>query len=160
MGEYLKVSAQAVSKWETGGGYPDVALIVQIADLFGVTTDTLLCHENQDNDKEIVTVCDEADRLICKKMFTYAVELMKTARENYPTDERVAYKLARALYWVAQTSADEKSYEEAIELYTEVCENSQNDQMRENAARELMYCYNAIGRIDEALKYSKISKLN
>ena len=118
-----------------------------------------MCHEEQDNSKEIAAICDEADMLICKKMFTYAVELMEKARENYPTDERVAYKLAWALSWVAQTSADEKSYEKAIELYTEVCENSQNDQTRENAARELVYCYNAVGRIDEALKYSKIAKV-
>ena len=52
LGDILKVSAQAVSKWETGGGYPDVALIPQIADMFGVTTDELLrCKERQSTEK-------------------------------------------------------------------------------------------------------------
>ena len=93
-------------------------------------------------------------------MFTYAVELMEKARETYPTDERVAYKLAWALSWAAQVDADDSAYEKAIALYTEVCDSSQNDQMREDSARELMHCYNAIGRIDEALRYSKIAKVN
>lgn len=38
----LNVSAQAVSKWENGGSCPDVALLTEIADYFGVTVDSLL----------------------------------------------------------------------------------------------------------------------
>ena len=38
----LLVTPQAVSKWETGTGNPDISLLVPIADLFGITTDALL----------------------------------------------------------------------------------------------------------------------
>ena len=38
----LGVSAQAVSKWECGMSYPDIELIIMLADLFGVTVDSLL----------------------------------------------------------------------------------------------------------------------
>lgn len=38
----LGVSAQAVSKWETGASCPDISLLTQIADLFGITVDDLL----------------------------------------------------------------------------------------------------------------------
>ncbi len=38
----LLVTPQAVSKWETGVGTPDISLLVPIADLFGITTDALL----------------------------------------------------------------------------------------------------------------------
>lgn len=38
----LLVTPQAVSKWETGAGNPDISLLVPIADLFGITTDALL----------------------------------------------------------------------------------------------------------------------
>lgn len=41
LAEKLSVSAQAVSKWETGGGYPDVETIPQIAKALETTTDYL-----------------------------------------------------------------------------------------------------------------------
>lgn len=36
------VSIQAISKWETGAGYPDLAQIIPLARALGITTDTLL----------------------------------------------------------------------------------------------------------------------
>ncbi len=38
---HLRVSVQAVSKWERGRAYPDVELLVPIARLFSVTLDEL-----------------------------------------------------------------------------------------------------------------------
>lgn len=42
LAEKLGVTDRAVSKWETGGGYPDIALLPQIADIFNVSVDYLL----------------------------------------------------------------------------------------------------------------------
>ncbi|MDR0884256.1 MAG: helix-turn-helix domain-containing protein [Oscillospiraceae bacterium] len=42
LAESLHVTPQAVSKWETGASMPDVALLPQIAALFGVSVDYLL----------------------------------------------------------------------------------------------------------------------
>ena len=44
LAEKLGVTNQAVSKWESGGGYPDIEYVVSIADYFKVTTDYLLGH--------------------------------------------------------------------------------------------------------------------
>ena len=41
LSEKLSVSAQAISKWETGGGYPDVETIPQLAKVLETTTDYL-----------------------------------------------------------------------------------------------------------------------
>lgn len=41
LAQYLGVSFQAVSKWETGTTLPDVTLIPAIASFFGVSTDEL-----------------------------------------------------------------------------------------------------------------------
>ena len=42
MAEQLCVSRQAVTKWETGAGIPDVENLVAISRLFGISTDELL----------------------------------------------------------------------------------------------------------------------
>ena len=41
LAKYLNVSVQAVSKWERGRAYPDLALLLPIASLFHVTLDDL-----------------------------------------------------------------------------------------------------------------------
>lgn len=38
----LSVTSQAVSKWENGGGLPDITQLMPLAKLFGVSTDALL----------------------------------------------------------------------------------------------------------------------
>ena len=42
---HLRVSVQAVSKWERGSAYPDLALLLPIARLFSVTLDELFGRE-------------------------------------------------------------------------------------------------------------------
>lgn len=43
----LNVSDKAISKWETGLGYPEITLLPKIASVFGVTTDYLLTGERR-----------------------------------------------------------------------------------------------------------------
>lgn len=45
--EMLEVSRQSVSKWELGAAIPDVDKIIRIAELFDVSTDTLLLRDAQ-----------------------------------------------------------------------------------------------------------------
>ena len=48
LAEKLGVSRQSVSKWEGAQAIPDMKKILQMADLFGVTTDYLLKDEIED----------------------------------------------------------------------------------------------------------------
>ena len=45
LAERLHVSRQTVSKWETGQSAPDPETVVQLARLFGITTDQLLTED-------------------------------------------------------------------------------------------------------------------
>lgn len=47
LAEKLDVTRQSVSKWESGQSTPDIAKILQISELFGVTTDYLLKDEEE-----------------------------------------------------------------------------------------------------------------
>ena len=48
----LGVSAQAVSRWETGTTYPDIMLLPVIADFFHLTLDELMGREKELSQKE------------------------------------------------------------------------------------------------------------
>ena len=46
LAEKLNYSDKAVSKWERGESVPDVSVLIELADLFGVTLDDLVRGEN------------------------------------------------------------------------------------------------------------------
>lgn len=52
LAKMLHVSAQAVSKWETGAGVPDVGLLAQLASLFGVSVERLLRGDLEPNESD------------------------------------------------------------------------------------------------------------
>jgi transcriptional regulator with XRE-family HTH domain len=46
LGEKLNYSDKAVSKWERGESVPDISVLLEIAELFGVTLDSLVKADN------------------------------------------------------------------------------------------------------------------
>ena len=55
LAEKLNVSRQAISRWESGTSLPDASNILQLSELFGVTTDYLL-HDEYENDNDVPVV--------------------------------------------------------------------------------------------------------
>ena len=53
LAQKLFISDKAVSKWETGVSFPDTALLVPLADLFGVTVTELLMCERMEKEEPI-----------------------------------------------------------------------------------------------------------
>lgn len=50
---YMGVSKAAVSKWETGSTYPDIAVLPQLAMFFNISIDELMGYEPQMAKEEI-----------------------------------------------------------------------------------------------------------
>ena len=61
LAEKLYVSRTAVSKWESGKGYPNIETLKDIAKLFNITIDELLSNQ------EILTLAEKEKNLIVKK---------------------------------------------------------------------------------------------
>lgn len=55
----IGVSAQAVSKWENGTNLPDIQLLPILADIFGVSIDTLYGREKSKSELEVPGVFEE-----------------------------------------------------------------------------------------------------
>lgn len=58
LAEYLGISYQAVSKWETGVGLPDITLLPKIAVFFGVRIDELFSISHEDEMERIRHILD------------------------------------------------------------------------------------------------------
>ncbi len=95
---FLMVTPQAVSKWETGNGTPDISMLVPIAELFCISTDELLGRANTLTDttlQEIYTA--EEPR---KDKYDKYIELLK----NNPNNEKI-------LLMLLSLAAERLSYE-------------------------------------------------
>jgi len=63
LAEHLDVTRQSVSKWESAQSVPDIAKILQISELFGVTTDYLL-KDNEEAPEDIVSQKTEDTEIV------------------------------------------------------------------------------------------------
>lgn len=80
LAQKLGVSRQSVSKWESAGAIPDLKKIIQLAYLFGVSTDYLLKDEIEK--EKIDTSCDtdcELHRVTMEEANAYMNEKKKAA---------------------------------------------------------------------------------
>ena len=55
----LNYTDKAISKWERGESVPDIIVLKQIADMFGVTVDYLLCETH---DEPVQIIDDEEQK--------------------------------------------------------------------------------------------------
>lgn len=76
LGGKLSYSDKSVSKWERAESMPDVAVLKQISDIFGVTVDFLISShddwENTHEEKDKKTLCDIITMVTLAGIFTVA----------------------------------------------------------------------------------------
>lgn len=138
LAQYLGVSFQAVSKWETETAMPDVALIPAIASFFGVSTDELFDYNRMETEKKIMEICWEAAKYRgsdSKK----SEEILREGLKMYPGNDIILNNL---LYTMR---APERS-EEVISLCKTLIESTKEDDVKYDAARILAETYHDIGQ--------------
>ncbi|MGL4453143.1 MAG: DUF5680 domain-containing protein [Sarcina sp.] len=95
LGEKINVSRQAISKWETGEGYPEIDKLLYISDLFGISLDYLIkgkksnCHSVDNINSDINT--EKIKNFLCRaKKETYAGEA-KESKSSRPSSHDLEY---------------------------------------------------------------------
>lgn len=110
---YLGVSGQAVSKWETGSGVPDLPLLVTTAAFFGVSLDDLVGMSEVENASRRADLERKADEL---------------SRTNHPAEAAALYReilpapfgseTSGILSWIADSERDR--FPRAFEILEEL----------------------------------------
>ncbi len=151
LAEYLGVSAQAVSKWETEASLPDIALLPRIAVYFGVTIDDLFRLPDQDHmarirnaimcenpiddqsfhhDCALLRRCIDENRNVFEAKSLLADLYLHRARQ----DRRMADKLAREALQLEPDSHD--AWSALIEANGGAC----GDEWYDNSAELIVFC--------------------
>ena len=103
LAESLFVSRTAVSKWESGRGYPSIDSLKEIARFFSVTIDNLICSDEMisvaENEKK--EFADKYVSLICNVMDILPVILLIIPAFGNGTADTVSlFALSRITPWV------------------------------------------------------------
>lgn len=107
LAEALGVSAQAVSRWESGGSYPDMETIPAIANYFHISIDELFGYNN-DREEKIDGIVDHAKKVLSRQGHVLyegclsedvfeCIEMLRAASEEFPNEPKILSWLAQAL---------------------------------------------------------------
>lgn len=171
----LGVTSQAVSRWESGGSYPDINLIPSIANYFGITIDALFGYENQREQKieQLVSQIHEMKRQNrgIDVNIDDCISLARNALVEFPGNDKLMLSLASVLYAAGYVRYGEchlidgdgyniydtemhktyKEWLEAVPLYEKVLENLPNGTLRNLAIDELSQLYLNLGEHEKGM---------
>lgn len=99
LAEVLRVSPQAVSRWELGSTYPDIALLPIIADYFDVTMDELFGMNSEKIQKEIDQIIGHKNKLFSQGKVAESISYLREKQTLFPNSASIAYELGGALYF-------------------------------------------------------------
>ncbi len=123
LAQTLKISAQAVSKWEMGLSYPDVTMIPTIAALFGVSTDELFDFDVKNIDKEIEKIRLEYNKYFWGD-FEKAERILLDGLEIYPASIQLKTELCQL--YAYNTDRGDELINKAFELGGHIIATSQD----------------------------------
>lgn len=142
LANYLGVSFQAVSKWETENSMPDITLIPAIASFFRISTDELLDYNVYMIEKEVEAIVDEYAKYLNKDE-ERSEQIIREGLRKYPGNDVLLNCLVNVL------PVPERS-KEVIGLCRVLIESTRYDDVKYDAYRLLAKAYKAIGEYASA----------
>lgn len=174
LAEALGVTSQAVSRWESGGSYPDMNLIPPIANYFGVTIDELFGYNNE-RDNRINALVSQIQQMKWKnngvdRNTNEAIALARKALVEFPGNERLMLCLASVLYtagysrygehhltdpegydvYDTQRHREYAEWKEAVTLYEKALATMEDSDLRRVGVGELTQLYVNMGMHEKA----------
>ena len=120
----LTVTPQAVSKWESGVTYPDMAMIPAIARYFEVSLDVLFDYDVNEIKRNVEKIEEEARRYFYTDPKQY-VDIIKEALNDYPGNEDLLFDLLNMYAGYDFTTIDGNDHiDEAIEIANRIISGS------------------------------------
>jgi len=159
LAEYLNISTQAVSRWETNTSLPDITLIPALANIFDVTSDVLLGIDITAKEKRIQEILDEANKHKSSGHHEKSAVILREALKEYPNSHKIMVNLMPDLWRLsneAKTDEERKELkEEIIKFGEKILAECTNDDDRHSAIQMLCYNYSDIGEIEKAVELAK-----
>ena len=148
--EYLGITFQAVSRWESGVCYPDLELLPAIANYFNVTADELLGVDIMNKQEKIEKIQEQLRENFSKGLIDNNIEILRNAVNEFPNDYDLLGNLAFYL------GKRDDTIKEAISINERILADCTDDQIRYGVMQKLAYDYHSIGEKEKAIKVANM----
>lgn len=160
MAGILGVTFQTVSKWECATSSPDLAMILPLTRLLGISADELLGVNDREPDQRYRELEAAYEKTFKTNDFAQRQRICETAVAEYPGDMKWLSELA----WVVSNRSfsfeDNEKYaaeqEKAIRLFDAVIHNCKDERLRGDAVEGITQLLGWRGRKDEAKRYAEM----
>lgn len=149
----IGISPQAISRWESEGGYPDIELLPALADFFSVSTDELLGYKLSEREEELAKIKKEMERLAEVGSVEERVAYARNAYARYPNDYEIRDNLAVCLYFVWDETHDEALFKEIEALLKSVADECSDEDTRYDAINTLIILYAELKQPEKAKEW-------
>lgn len=151
----LGVTNQAISRWESNKGYPDMEMIPVIANYFHVTIDELFGYDN-DRNIRLSSLIREADALNkpgkkwTKQSVDKLISLLREGLAEFPNEWQLQFRLSVALqvkcsFVDKSRKTKEESLREAAELLKQAKNNTEDAHWKDTITQSLARIYYQLG---------------
>jgi transcriptional regulator with XRE-family HTH domain len=156
LAEYLSISTQAVSRWETNQSLPDITMLPALAHIFDATSDVLLGIDIDAKEKRIQEIYDTAaERHRNAEDNAVTAELLRAGLKEFPTSYKLMNQLMHMVWYVAweNPSFDEgrEQIKEAIALGEKIVAECTVAELRHSAIQVLIFIYADIGESEKGV---------
>ena len=146
----IGVTPQAISRWESENGYPDIELLPTLADFFSVSIDELLGYKLFEREQELANAKKELRRLAEVGTHQEKLTFARDSFIKFPNDSKIKVYFAACLldeWW--NNKHDESLINEAESLCLSVIDTCRDEDIRYEAICTLSTAYIYLGKIEK-----------
>lgn len=154
LGGLIGVSAQSISKWERGEGYPDIEFLPSLANFFEISVDELIgADATSKKYDEINTLWKENNS---KGFHKDNVVLMEQALLTFPNDALLLVQLSTSLEKVGTTDKEkEENLRKSIAVQEQIIKFCEDCEVRGATMFNICFAYLKNGEREKALSQAK-----
>lgn len=153
LAEYLGISPQSVSKWERAEGYPDITILIPLAEFFGISLDVLMGRENERIEMKIQSILSRLEHNRHAGDHAANKQLASEAYGEFPLDFRIVRWYILALLDVEDINTNKEEIEKLCNYIMEECTE---ETIRYDAISFLMELYSRCEEYERAMSYTKM----
>ncbi len=162
LAERLGITLAAVSKWERGSSEPDLAYIMDLAEIFHVSVDALIGFSMRSTDAD--AEMERIEELAGKEPAVRIIEEYETALKKFPNHFRIVFGAAQTFAQVGIMYRQEAELKRALELMRhsiDLISQNRNDEISEADIRnDIAQCYAALKDYKKAIEEYKRNNIS
>ncbi len=111
------VSYQSVSRWENGTCYPDMELLPDMAEYFGITVDKLIGADKNAEQKEVNRYLERFQEAVSRGAVYECIDIAREGVKEYPNNYALLNKLMYALFISGDDDGNVAEWKENMEKF-------------------------------------------